>query len=56
MVDYVHDPSLQRIAIAASGVVAVLTAGALLKLNVTDVGITNGFKLLWRKPVAHVDE
>ncbi len=41
---------MQKIAIAVAGAAAILTGGALLKLNATDVGITNGFKLLWRKP------
>jgi hypothetical protein len=50
LIDYVPDASYQKIAIAAVGGIAVVTAGALIKLNLTDVGITNGFKSLWKKP------
>ena len=50
LIDYVPDPSMQKVAIAAFGGIALLTAGALIKLNISDVGITNGVKSLWKKP------
>ena len=52
LIDYVPDESYQRIAIAALGGVTALTAFGLLKLNVTDVGVVEGLKLLWKKPSA----
>lgn len=49
LIDYVPDAAFKRIAIAAAGGVSALTVIALLKLNITDVGITDGVKLLWKK-------
>ena len=50
LIDYVPDASLQRIAIGVMGGVCALTAVGLIKFNLTDEGITSGFKSLWRKP------
>lgn len=55
IVDYVHGlrtPGLQSGALAALGVVTVLTTIGLFKFNITDVGITRGVKSLWAKPAA----
>lgn len=47
LIDYVPDLDYRRMAIVALKGAAVLTAAGLLKLNLTDVGIVEGFKLLW---------
>jgi hypothetical protein len=48
LIDYVPDRDYKRLAIYAAGGLSLLTAFGLLKLNLTDVGITEGFKLLWK--------
>lgn len=49
LVDYVHDVPTQRIAFMALAGVTVLTAVGLIKLNTTDIGITETVKALWVK-------
>ena len=47
LVDYVHDPTSQRMALAALAGVTALTALGLTKFNLTDEGITAAVKDLW---------
>lgn len=49
LVDYVHDPTNQRIGLAVLAGVSVLTAIGLTKFNLTDEGITGAVKDLWVK-------
>lgn len=48
LVDYVPDQGYQRLAIGTLGVLSAVTAIGLLKLNITDVGITEAVRTLWR--------
>ena len=52
LIDYVPDAAIQKMAIAAMAGVSVLTAFGLVKLAFTDVGLVEGFKLLWTEPAA----
>lgn len=59
IVDYVHGlrmPAAQKGALYALAAATVLTTLGLLKLNVTDVGVTRAVKSLWKKPKAVKDE
>lgn len=47
IIDYVHDRNSQRIALIALAGMTALTAASLVKLNLTDIGITNSVKALW---------
>ena len=47
LVDYVHEATNQRIALAALAGVTLLTAVGLTKFNLTDEGITAAVKDLW---------
>jgi succinate dehydrogenase (ubiquinone) membrane anchor subunit len=47
IVDYVHDVSMQRMALAALAGVTVLTAVGITKFNLTDEGLTAAVKDLW---------
>lgn len=48
LIDYVPDDAGKKVAAGAAGLLAFATAGALIKFNLCDVGITEGFKSLWR--------
>lgn len=47
IIDYVHEPSTQQVALAALAVLTVGTAVGLTAFNVGDVGLTRGIKELW---------
>lgn len=47
LIDYVHDPSLQKVALGVLAGVTLLTAIGLTKFNAMDVGLTEGFKQLF---------
>ncbi len=49
IIDYVHDPPVQRIALALLAAFTVLTALGMTKFNLMDVGITGGIKELFVK-------
>ena len=49
IVDYVHDATNQRLAVAVLGGVTVLTELGLTKFNLTDVGLTEGVKMLFEE-------
>ena len=56
LVDYVHGPTEQTMALAVLAGVTVLTALGLTKFNVTDVGLTEGVKSIFieQPPPAHM--
>lgn len=59
IVDYVHGlkfPGLQRGALAALGVVTLLTAAGIAKVNIGDVGVSGAVKGLWKKPAKKVED
>uniref|UniRef100_A0A7S1C411 Succinate dehydrogenase [ubiquinone] cytochrome b small subunit n=1 Tax=Bicosoecida sp. CB-2014 TaxID=1486930 RepID=A0A7S1C411_9STRA len=59
IVDYVHGlkfPGLQRGALAALGVVTTLCFLGIVKLNVSDVGLTRAVKGFWAAPPAKAAE
>ena len=47
LIDYVHDPALQKVALGVLAGVTVLTAVGLTKFNIQDIGLTEGVKQLW---------
>jgi len=49
IVDYVHDGTNQRLALAVLSGVTVLTAVGLTKFNLTDVGLTEGVKMIFEE-------
>ena len=49
IVDYIWDADKQRAAILLLGAFTVLTSGALVRLSLADVGLTQGVKSLWVK-------
>ena len=49
IVDYVHDGTNQRLALAVLAGVTVLTAVGLTKFNLTDVGLTEGVKMIFEE-------
>jgi succinate dehydrogenase hydrophobic anchor subunit len=49
IVDYIWDSSKQRAAIMLLGAFTVLTGGALVRMSLADVGLTQGMKSLWVK-------
>ena len=52
LIDYVHDATSQRVALAALAAFTVLTAVGLTKFNLLDVGITGGVKELFVEQTA----
>ena len=47
LIDYVHETTNQRLAVAALAAVTILTAIGLIKFNVMDIGITQAVRELF---------
>jgi len=47
IIDYVDDVPSQRIALAVLAAVTVLTAAGIVKLSLTDVGLTQAIREVW---------